>query len=346
MNRLDKNPYNGLYTFSYSLGKSLARHQFEDNLDLNFYLGKKNFGIFGKAVKYKAHHSFDKFFMFNTRQFDLWHVTNQISWYHPFNDRTKNVFTLHDLNFLIEEKQNVKRNKRLLQNIQQRVNRAHHITAISKFVVAHAKQFIEFGNRKITVIYNGCNVPEFSEWEEPAYKPEKKYIFSIGLVQPRKNFHVLPALLVNNNYELIIAGTNTFGYGDKIINEANKYGVTGRVKLIGPVSENQKYWLYKNCEAFCFPSIAEGFGLPVLEAMHFGKPVFISDKTSLPEIGGDAAWYFKNFDPEYMRQIFNDGMQEYYNTMPTQKIKAQAAKFDWDKIAVQYLDVYKSVLSQ
>jgi len=344
MHRLDKNPYNGLYTFSYNLGKSLARHQYENDFDLNFYLGKKNFGVFGKAVNYKAHNSLDKFYMPNTRQFDLWHVTTQISWYHPFNNRTKNVFTLHDLNFLIEEKENVKRNKKLLHHIQQRINRADHITAISKFVVDHAKQFLEFGNKKISVIYNGCNVPEFPEYEEPAYKPEKKFIFSIGLIQPRKNFHTLPALLKGNDYELIIAGTNTFGYGDKIIEEANKHGVADRVKLTGAVSEKQKYWLYKNCEAFCFPSIAEGFGLPVLEAMHFGKPVFISTETSLLETGGDAAWYFKNFDPQYMQQVFSDGMEEYYKTMPIQKIKAQAAKFNWDTIAVQYLDVYKSLL--
>src|SRR5205085_2190819 len=98
--------------------------------------------------------------------------------------------------------------------------------------------------------YNGCNVPEFPEFEEPAYKPEKKFIFSIGLVQARKNFHTLPALLVGNDYELIIAGNNFYGYGEKIIAEANKHGVQSRVKLIGPVSEKQKYCLYKNCEAF------------------------------------------------------------------------------------------------
>jgi len=344
MHRLDKDPYNGLYTFSYHLGKSLARHQFEKDLDLNFYLGKKNFGIFGKAVNYKAHHSVDKFFMPGTKQFDLWHVTTTISWYRPFNGYTKNVFTLHDLNFLNEEKENIKRNKRLLNEIQQRVNRADHITAISHFVVDQAKQYLEFENKKISVIYNGCNVPESPEFEEPVYKPEKKFIFSIGLVQPRKNFHTLPALLNGNNYELIIAGANTFGYNEKIIAEANKHGVGERVKLIGTVSEKQKYWLYKNCEAFVFPSMAEGFGLPVLEAMYFGKPVFISDKTSLPEIGGDAAWYFTSFDPEHMRQVFNDGMEIYNKTMPTQKIKAQAAKFNWDTIAVQYLDLYKSLL--
>jgi Glycosyltransferase len=282
--------------------------------------------------------------MRNTSRFDLWHVTTTISWYHPFNSRTKNVFTMHDLNFLIEEKEKVKRNKRLLRQIQQRINRADHITAISRFVVAHAKQYLNFGDKKISVIYNGCTVPEMPVYETPVYVPLKKFIFAIGLIQPRKNFHTLPALLVGNDLELVIAGNNMYGYGEKIIEAAYKYNVAGRVKLTGPVTDKEKYWYYKNCEAFCFPSLAEGFGLPVVEAMHFGKPVFISTETSLPEVGGDAAWYFKNFDPGYMQQVFREGMQEYHATMPVQKIKEQAAKFNWDTIALQYLDVYKSLL--
>lgn len=198
VHRLGNNPYNGLYTFSYNLGKSLAKHQYENDLDLIFYLSRKNLGIFGKAVNYEIHHSLDKYFMWNTQQFDLWHVTTSLSWYHPFNRRTKNVFTLHDLNFLIEEKENIRRNKRLLYNIQARVDRAHHITVISKFALYFAKQYLEFGNKNISVIYNGCNVPESPQVDIPVYKPVKKFIFSIGLIQPRKNFHTLPALLAAN----------------------------------------------------------------------------------------------------------------------------------------------------
>lgn len=345
MHRLDKSPFNGLYTFSYYLGKSLSRHQFENDFDLNFYLEKKNFGIFGNKASYKAHHSIDKVYMRNTKQFDLWHVTTSISWYHPFNSHTKNVFTLHDLNFLIEEKENIRRNKRLLHHIQQRINRAHHITGISRFVIDYAKQFLNFGNTPVSVVYNGCTIPEFPEYEIPAYKPVNKFIFSIGLVQPRKNFHTLPALLEGNNYELIIAGVNTYDYKSRIIEEAKRHNVENRVKLIGPVTEKEKFWLYNNCEAFCFPSVAEGFGLPVLEAMHFGKPVFISTETSMPEVGGDAAWYFKDFDPQSMQRTFKAGMEQYYQTTPIQKIKDQAAKFNWDKAAIEYLDIYKKTLS-
>jgi glycosyltransferase involved in cell wall biosynthesis len=97
----------------------------------------------------------------------------------------------------------------------------------------------------------------------------------------------------------------------EVMEAAKKFGVEDRVKLIGPATEEEKYWYYKNCEAFLFPSYAEGFGLPVIEAMYHGKPVFISDKTSLPEVGGDAAYYFRNFEPEYMQEVFKEGMRDY-----------------------------------
>jgi len=62
------------------------------------------------------------------------------------------------------------------------------------------------------------------------------------------------------------------------------------VSLLGTISESDKIFYYKNCLAFAFPSLREGFGFPVLEAMTFGKPVFLSNKTSLPEIGGSHAF--------------------------------------------------------
>jgi glycosyltransferase involved in cell wall biosynthesis len=155
---------------------------------------------------------------------------------------------------------------------------------------------------------------------------------------------VLPALLAGNDYELVIAGLNNYEYGKEVEEAARLFGVADRVKLIGPASEAEKYWYYKNCEAFLFPSYAEGFGLPVIEAMFHGKPVFISDRTSLPEVGGDAAYYFRSFEPDAMRQVFAAGMADYADRMPVGKIKQQAAKFSWNKTAAEYIDVYKQLL--
>lgn len=343
MHRLKSNPYNGLYSFSKNLGKALTRVPHE-GMQWNFYLPEKDFGVFGDQEKYVAHKSVDKFFKPSTSRFDLWHITTQLSWYRPFNQRTKVVYTLHDFSYLIEDAQNVKRNQRLLKETQARVNRADHVTAISAFVLDEAKKYLDLSRVSSSVVYNGCNVIEYPGFDSPKYKPTRPFLFSIGLIQPRKNFHVLPALLEGNDLELVIAGIDDYGYGDEIRAAAKKAGVGDRLKMTGPVSEQEKYWYYRNCQAFVFPSYAEGFGLPVIEAMYHGKPVFISDKTSLPEVGGDAAYYFRDFEPSHMREVFANGMTDFANDNGPGKVKQQAALFSWDKAAGEYIDVYKKLL--
>lgn len=342
MNRLKANPFNGLYQFSFNLGHELATINSE-HLNLHFYVPSSKKGVFGERAKYVTHRSIDKFYKFNTSKFDVWHITTQISWYRPFNKKTKVIFTLHDLNFLIEEQENTSRNQRLLTEIQKRIDRSDYIVGISKFVLEYAAGFLNFRNKPTSVIYNGCNKlldPPLTF--TPRYFPARPFLFSVGLVQPRKNFHTLPALLMDNDFELIIAGINDFGYGDIVIKEAKKYGVSDRVRLIGPISEIEKSWYYKNCTAFLFPSYAEGFGLPILEAMQFGKPVFLANRTSLPEIGGPDAFYFNGFDIQEMQTTFADGMHA-FDTIISEKLKKRAEEFNWTAAATAYIDLYEKI---
>jgi len=342
MHRLKNNPYNGLYIFSCGLGKALAAVN-DDEINLHFYLPKNFFGFFGEQFQYVRHRSRDKIFMLGTEKYDVWHITAQISWYRPFNKKTKVVYTIHDINFLIEEKENVKRNRRLLRNIQKRIDRADFITCISKYTLSTVHEHLQLGNKPMAVIYNGCDVRNYPDFDNPVYRPPKPFLFSLGLVEPRKNLHVLPPLLHGNDYELIIAGINNHPYAKEVIAAAESYGIANRIKLIGAIDEQNKYWYYKNCEAFLFPSYAEGFGLPVIEAMHYGKPVFISTETCLPEIGGDAAYYFHSFEPSEMKKVFTEGMQHYRHTQPQQQIKERAAFFSWHKAAQEYINVYKQL---
>ncbi len=129
------------------------------------------------------------------------------------------------------------------------------------------------------------------------------------------------------------------------MDEARRHNVEKRVRLIGTVSENEKHWYFKNCKAFVFPSVGEGFGLPVIEAMYFGKPVFLSTHTSLPEVGGDAAYYFNDFSPESMQCVFEKGMNDFCsNDNRVTAVKKQAALFDWNKNAKEYLEVYRKFI--
>jgi glycosyltransferase involved in cell wall biosynthesis len=344
LHRTGGNSYNGLYHFCYQLGKHLALEAPED-MHLHFYVPKTQRNVFGKNVNYVTQYGLHKYFHPLTRRFDIWHVATTLSWYRPYSNRTVNIYTLHDLNFLQEEEYTPSIRKRYLSLIQQRIDRADYLTFISEFAHEQTMEHLRPANKPYSIIYNGCNVP-CNAPSAPVYVPTKPFLFSIGQFHSRKNFHVLPALLVDNDYELIIAGMNNFPYTGKVVEQARSLQVADRVKLIGTISETEKSWFYKNCLAFVFPSIGEGFGLPVLEAMYFGKPVFLSRFTSLPEIGGDEAYYFENFDPVCMRDVFKKRMHHYECTHPQQKIMERARKFSWKNSADEYVSVYRKFLSK
>jgi glycosyltransferase involved in cell wall biosynthesis len=119
--------------------------------------------------------------------------------------------------------------------------------------------------------------------------------------------------------------------------------VAEKVHVLGAISEQEKSWYFQNCYAFTFPSLAEGFGLPVAEAMSVGKPLFLSDKTALPEIGRDVAFYFEDFNGIKMQTVFVKGMQQYSNCDMEERIRKRSGEFCWHKAAQQYAEVYGSI---
>ncbi len=178
-----------------------------------------------------------------------------------------------------------------------------------------------------------------------SYSPVRPFLFAIGYVNRKKNFHVLLSLLKNSHLELVIAGRlDEKDYITNMEMQAREMGVADRLNILGPITECEKAWYFKHCVAFVFPSLAEGFGLPVLEAMSLGKPLFLSTHTSLPEIGGDSAFYFKNFEPDHMQQVFASGMKEYNSNGLCDKIKERSRIFSWEQSAAKYLEVYQSLL--
>jgi len=148
------------------------------------------------------------------------------------------------------------------------------------------------------------------------------------------------------DYDLIIAGDNDSAYAKGILEQVAELGLTGRIHLPGKISEQDKYWLYSRCRAFLFPSLAEGFGMPVIEAMLLGKPVFTSTFASLPEIGGLFAFYWQNFDPDHMAEVMQKGLAE-HDLQPNEfsaKMIRYAQKFSWNECIDNYFSMYKEVI--
>lgn len=334
-----KFPDTGLYHFCDSLGKALKKRLATDG-GMTFFLNRKLAGHFGDDCGYLPYRSIYKYiFPYWRARGAIWHSTQQFPKVMP--GRLRTVLTVHDLNFLYEEPEETRRS--WLDRLQHNVDKASRVVAISGFTRDDLLKHIDLRGRTVDVIYNGCTAYG-GKPGVPDYVPSGPFLFTVGTLLRKKNFHVLPALLVGNGYELVISGLR-FSYEEQILRTASELGVLDRVHVTGPVSEAAKDWYMRNCRAFLFPSIAEGFGLPPIEAMLYGKPVFLSRYTSLPEIGGDKAFYFnREFDFEGMRKEFAEGLEAYDSGKVTpEEISAHARKFSWDKAAEEYIRIYKSL---
>lgn len=337
----------GLYHFCINLGEALLKLDKEDaDISLQVY-SRHKVTEFGNSTNYKMTKSYHKLFHYFKTAPDIWHETYQLSGYLPKNKKIKKILTVHDLNFLREK--TASKQRKYLKQLQSNVNNADVLVCISNFVKSELQEYCNLNNRPIKVIYNGNNIKEDVLLKKPLNVEidwSIPFIFSIGAILKKKNFHVLPYLLVGNDYNLIVAGDIVDQtYYDRIMQISGELNVKNRVHFIGSVTEEEKYFLYKNCHLFAFSSITEGFGLPVVEAMHFGCSILLSPMTSLPEIGGDVVRYFRNFDEDYLIELGASIPNFVLTEQEKKKVKERSLLFNWENAAAQYWELYKSMLS-
>lgn len=273
--------------------------------------------------------------------YDFWHSTQQFPSHFP-NKRTPMILTVHDLNFLVDK--SPAKASRYLQRLQQNINRAQIITCISEFTKKELEQHIDLKGKTVEVIYNGVQHNTLTQVKAPALSISKPFLFALGVFKSTKNFHVLLDMIKGmDDFQLVIAGNNQTSYGEKIKTQITEMHLEEKVLLCGTVNESEKKWLYQNCTAFLFPSLAEGFGIPLIEAMHEGKPCFISNKGSLPEIGADMAFTFADFDPTYMQQYLRENLLHFKNQEQElrEKMQQHTAQFAWKTCAASYVKLYQ-----
>jgi len=186
------------------------------------------------------------------------------------------------------------------------------------------------------------------------YGIAKHYVLSVGTIQPRKNYERLieafSLFLANNKQkfgvvELVIVGKKGWLYDD-ILSAPKRFGVEKQVRFLDFVPDCDLPALYKNALCFALPSLYEGFGLPVLEAMAQSCPVVVSNSSSLPEIAGNAGVYV---DPKSVEDISRGLLTAVRQRNLIQgktrlrKGLDQVSKFSWNKAARETLDLLEQV---
>ena len=342
--------YCGLGQVALSYGRYFEKNYKKANApySLTLLVPDKMIGKFGNEVSYlSSSRKLTRKFQFLLPKFDVWHSIHQSTRFKPQYSGTKYILTIHDLNYLYEKKGLNRLCKHL--KLQQKINRADEIVCISKFTKAEIEKRTKLKGKKCRVIYDYIEPLNKSKSIEPRIEIKNPFFFSIGVIQRKKNFHVLLDLMkLYPDKHLYIAGKEARKakknqYAEMIKSRILNENITN-VTLLGGISHEEKIWLYENCEAFLCPSLLEGFGIPVIEAMQFGKAVFCSQETSLKEIGGEFAYFWNDFDPKSMKSLIDSHLDKFYEDKDLIKNEIEyAMSFTSDSHFKQYEKIYETI---
>ncbi len=334
----------GLGQVALFFGKEFAKIN-DNNIKFTFLVPKNYNGYFGTNVDYEIVSLKRRWFPSICKKYDLWYALHQDSAYFPARKNTPYILTIHDLNFLSEKSE--KKAQKRLKRLQKKIDKASHITAISNFTKDDVIKNLDIKDKNIQVIYNGVDILEFPQAKKPSFVSSGKILFSIGVIKDKKNTKVLIPFIeeLPDDYKLVIAGNNSSSYAKEIADLIVQKALGNRVVMLGQISDEDKFWLLKNCTAVLFPSKNEGMGLPPIEAMRFGKPVFASTHSSIPEISENNAYYWQSFEPKYMSDFFLKNIEDFNSDKAKPEIlKKHSQKFNWERNAEEYLKVFLKFL--
>lgn len=269
------------------------------------------------------------------------------------NSGIKSVVTIHDLIFLRHpEYYHWFDRKMYTWKFHQTIKQADRIIAVSECTKRDILEFGKIDPEKISVIYQSCNpkftnMPTEGEMEAATKKYDlpERYLLCVGTIEERKNLMlaVRSLRLLPEDIHLVAVGKKT-KYADKVMETADKTGVSHRLHLLSGVSDDELNVIYKKAEVFVYPSRYEGFGIPIIEAIFCGLPVVASTGSCLEEAGGPDCLYVNPDDSKGMAaaimQLLNN--EEERKRRITSSLE-YVQKYKGTDIANAVIEVYKEL---
>jgi len=236
------------------------------------------------------------------------------------------------------------------------IGKTQKIIAVSNHTKNDLIKYLNIDSKKISVIYNGCGnefskIPDKKEVEKikKKYFLPDNYILYVGGYDPRKNVEVLIKAfsiarqnpLFPEKVKLVLTGKDLSQknplYSD-IKALSRKHKISSLVCFPGFISQQDLPAVYRGANIFIFPSLYEGFGLPVLEAMSAAVPVICSNSSSLPEVGGEAVLYFNPHSSKYLARLILEVLRdEKLREKLISKAINRAKNFSWEKFCYALL---------
>ena len=269
--------------------------------------------------------------------------------------KTKTIVTIHDLIF-IRYPEYYKSFDRWIyeKKCRSACNRADLIIAISEQTKQDIVHFLDIDEKKIRLVYQGCDPQFYSQRTDieklnikNLYKLPDEFVLYVGTIESRKNAQTLTKALqyLPSSLELVLVGKES-DYAKLIHETAAELGITQRVHFLPRVAFSHLPAIYQQAKVFCLPSLFEGFGIPVLEALNSGVPVVASNSSSMPEAGGPNSLYVDPTDDraiaEAIRRIITDHTLRQHMIS---KGHEYAQLFREENIAKRLWEVYQEVMS-
>jgi glycosyltransferase involved in cell wall biosynthesis len=274
----------------------------------------------------------------------------------PFGGRFRSVITIHDLNFVHFPQFLTPESARYYGQIHRAVERADHILTDSNWTRDDVINFLEASPERVTTVYLAA---------APVYRPitdrrevrravqryglPPEFIIFVGTLEPRKNVPTLLKAfrqLLDRGYRihLAIVGRRGWLYED-VFSTVDELKLSESVHFMENVPDADLARLYNAARCLTLPSYYEGFGLPPLEAMACGTPVVVSDRSSLPEVVGDAGLLIDPDSPEDLSTALGDLLDDSaLQASLSQRGLARSSEFSWAKAAHQTMAIYRNVL--
>ncbi len=291
-----------------------------------------------------------------TGNVDLYHATDFVL--PPTRSKTRTVLTVHDLSFLRVPETASPGLRQYLENVVPRsVQRADHVLADSEATRQDLISYYQTDASKIEVLYSGVDSRFRPITDQAAINrvrqhygiSNRPYVLSVGTVQPRKNYpKLIEAVSRLKQSELCVVIVGGKGWlEDPIYASIRQLGMQERVIFAGFVADDDLPAIYSGSLCMALPSLYEGFGLPVLEAMACGVPVITSNLSSLPEVAGNAGILVT---PTHLEEITNALERVTTDSALRESMVAkgllQAQKFSWEASAQQLKRVYDQLLHE
>ncbi|PIP57002.1 glycosyl transferase family 1 [candidate division WWE3 bacterium CG22_combo_CG10-13_8_21_14_all_39_12] len=280
----------------------------------------------------------------------------------PFlkNIAVPTIVVVHDIRTEFLPHHNDWRQKLYLNPLIERIRAglATHIIAVSQSTKNDIVKELRVDPDKVSVVYEGVDRNRFSPdlranvqssgAIKERYGLKKPYLLFVGTVQPRKNLERLieacsqVPIITSGQIDVVIVGKKGW-LAEDIYTAPARFGIESQVKFLDYVNDDDLPYLYANAQSFVFPSLYEGFGLPVLEALSVGVPVVTSQISSLPEVGGDLALYVDPFDTSSIAQGIIESLGL---TLDEEKINSHLQKFTWSEAGRKTLEIIDKVIQR